>query len=36
MHILDTKKPLTDRFYNALSNLFLLMFLKDNERNRTR
>ncbi|EAS04238.2 transmembrane protein, putative (macronuclear) [Tetrahymena thermophila SB210] len=36
MKVFDKQPPLKERFYNALSNLFLLMFLKDNERNRTK
>ncbi|KAL4500474.1 hypothetical protein ABPG72_003425 [Tetrahymena utriculariae] len=36
MKVFDKQPPLKERFYSALSNLFLLMFLKDNERNRTR
>ncbi len=33
---IEFKKPLSETLYDALSNLFLLMFLKDSERNRTK
>ena len=36
MNIFEEKKSFQEKFYAQLSNLFLLMFMKDNERSRTK